>query len=131
MILNSKTVRPGWLVTEIVPPWRSTIAFTIDRPSPLPPELSWRARRLGLVEPIEDVRQVLGRDARALVGHGDRHAGLLEAECLRDAIGARAELDRRAGRRVAQRVGGEVLQRLLEAIAIAAHRLGAGLDDRR
>src|SRR5262245_17500875 len=34
----SKTVRPGALSTEIVPPWRSTIALTIDSPSPLPPE---------------------------------------------------------------------------------------------
>ena len=33
----SKTVRPGRLVTDIVPPCRSTIAFTIDNPSPLPP----------------------------------------------------------------------------------------------
>src|SRR5207244_11903794 len=35
-ISNSKTVRPGRLSTEIRPPWRSMIAFTIESPSPLP-----------------------------------------------------------------------------------------------
>src|SRR4029077_13410861 len=34
----SNTVFSGSLTTEIVPPCRSTIAFTIDSPSPLPPE---------------------------------------------------------------------------------------------
>ena len=31
-------MRPGWLVTQTWAPCRSTIAFTIDRPSPLPPD---------------------------------------------------------------------------------------------
>lgn len=33
----------GSLVTEIVPPWRSTIALTIDRPRPLPSRVAARA----------------------------------------------------------------------------------------
>src|SRR4029079_11392733 len=31
-----KTVRPGWLSIETWPPCRSTIAFTIESPRPLP-----------------------------------------------------------------------------------------------
>jgi hypothetical protein len=34
MIVNS--VVPGALATRTVPPWRSTIALTMDSPSPLP-----------------------------------------------------------------------------------------------
>ena len=40
----SKTVLPGRLSTEIAPPCRSTIAFTIDSPSPLPPDVAARRR---------------------------------------------------------------------------------------
>ena len=35
-IVNSVPM-PGLLVTSMVPRWRSTIVFTIDRPNPLPP----------------------------------------------------------------------------------------------
>jgi DNA-binding response OmpR family regulator len=38
-----KRVQPGVLVTPIIPPWRSTIAFAIDRPSPLPAASAARA----------------------------------------------------------------------------------------
>ena len=45
------------------------MALTIDSPSPEPAP----TRRIGLVEAIEDVRQVLGRDARAGIRHAQVH----------------------------------------------------------
>ena len=54
---------PGVLRPTTRPPCRSTIALTIDSPSPVP---AAGPRRVGLVEAIEDVRQVLGRDAGAV-----------------------------------------------------------------
>jgi hypothetical protein len=38
-----KTVRPGSLVTRIVPPCRSMMAFAIDSPRPLPADPFARA----------------------------------------------------------------------------------------
>ena len=65
------------------------------------------------------MRQVLGRDARPLVGDRDDDGAV--AWCGRQPDGC-------PRRREANRVGREVLQRLLEAIAIADHRIRAGLD---
>ena len=64
---------PARLEAVTVPPWRSTMAFTIDRPRPLPVACAG-AGRIHLVEPIEHVRQMLGCDARSGVadGHDDR-----------------------------------------------------------
>jgi hypothetical protein len=78
-----------------------------------------RARRIRLVEAIEDVRQVLGRDAGAGVGHPQERGA---------AGGRRAERDRAAVRSVAQRVGDQVLDDLLEAIRIAGELIGVGRD---
>ena len=65
-ILQSRRLSvPACSSTETRPPWRSTIALTIERPRPLPREVS-STRRVGLVEAVEDVRQVRGRDPVAL-----------------------------------------------------------------
>src|SRR2546427_391079 len=46
---RSRTVKavpsPGWLVTSIVPPWASTIALEMARPSPLRPAAGERVLR--------------------------------------------------------------------------------------
>ena len=36
--LDEKSVEPGWLSTETRPPWATTMALTMERPSPAPPE---------------------------------------------------------------------------------------------
>src|SRR5438105_15865408 len=46
------------------------------------------ARRVGLVEPLEQVRQVLGRDSGALVGDLDEGAGPVASDSNRDAVAA-------------------------------------------
>ena len=56
-----------------MPPWRSTIAFTTDRPSPLPAAALPVPRRIDLVEAIEDERQMLRRDAETGVADRQRH----------------------------------------------------------
>ena len=73
--------------------------------------LADRTRRVGLEEAIEDMRQVFRRDAGAFISHREDHGA---------AVALRSQRDGRTGRRVAERVGGEVLQRLFEPIAIAA-----------
>ncbi len=113
---------PGSLVADTVPPCRSTMALTIERPRPLRTAGFAGARRIDLVEPVEDEREVLGRNAPAGIAHrqGDRIPGQL-----------RANLDFSAGRRVPQGVGGEILQRLLEAERVAVEDFRAGADGRR
>ena len=111
----SKTVRPGRLATEIAPPCRSTIAFTIDNPRPLPPDLTPGPRRVRLVEAIEDVRQVLRRDARGAFVLDRQRDAAVDRRCA-------ASRSVAAARRVADGVGGQILQRLLEPIAIAGDR---------
>src|SRR5438105_760251 len=37
-VISNRAPPAGWLDAAIVPPCRSTIAFTIDRPRPLPPD---------------------------------------------------------------------------------------------
>jgi hypothetical protein len=49
------------------PPCISTSRWTIARPKPLPPVS--RARLVGAVESLEDMLQLIGRDAGASVGH--------------------------------------------------------------
>ena len=57
---------PGRLSQVMLPPWAVTISRTIASPSPVP-----LAVRLAghAEEALEQVRQVLGRDAHAGVGH--------------------------------------------------------------
>ena len=66
-------------------------------------------------EPVEHVRQVLGRDARACVG--DRQDDLV-------AVPVRGQRDRAAGRGVPQRVGDQVAERL-------PHPDGVGVQPQR
>ncbi len=112
---------PGVLRTVTVAPCRSTIALTIDRPRPLPPACP-AARRVALVEPIEDVRQVFRRDARARIADGDDDASSSTRA---------SSLTNPPARRVSQRVGREILQRLFEPHRIARHDLRSGADVRR
>ena len=79
------------------------------------------SRGVGLVEPIEHARQVFRRDAGPLVRHGHGHTPLPRAG---------SELDRGAARRISYGVGSEILERLLQPIAIAAHTLRAWLHNR-
>jgi len=65
---------------------------------------------IGLVEAIEHVRQVFLRNTGAGIGHG---------EFYRSALTPSAESNRTAGRRVAQRIRGEILHGLLEPMRIA------------
>ncbi|MCC6990049.1 MAG: HEAT repeat domain-containing protein, partial [Acidobacteria bacterium] len=74
------------------------------------------ARRVGLVETVEHIRQVFGLDAGAGVAH---------REGERVAVARRRQGHAAAGRRVAQRVGRQVLQHLFETAFIAAHGVGA------
>ena len=65
--------RPRRERTEIVPPCAWAIHWLIASPSPKPPRSARaRARAIGAIEPLEDVRQVGGRDADAGVAHGER-----------------------------------------------------------
>ena len=74
---------------------------------------------VGLVEAVEDVRQVRGRYPVPFVFDPNRDA--LD-------IKPRAEPQRGPRRRVADGVGGQVLQRLLQPVPIAAHDVRAGTD---
>src|SRR4029453_13497125 len=78
-----------------------------------------RARWIRLVEEIEYVRLLFGRDASPFV-----------LDRQRDATGrkCRHQLDAGPPWRVPNRVSGEILQRLLEAIAVAAHSLSPRID---
>ena len=73
--------------------------------------LGGAARRVGFVEPLEDMRQVLGWNARAVVAHDQPRS-----------LGRRLRRKRQptALGRMAQGVGGEILQRLLEPLSIGA-----------
>ena len=101
-------VRPGALVTPIDPWCRSTIAFAIESPRPLPGAFRC-ARRIGLVEPIEHERHVIGGNPLPRVDHRQHD---------RVALAVGAQLDVPAGRRVAQGVGEQVLDHLLDPIGI-------------
>ena len=61
---------PGALPAVASPPWTRAIERTIARPSPVPGTIA-RACLVGAVEALEDVRELLFRDARAAVGHFD------------------------------------------------------------
>ena len=76
-------------------------------------------RLVRLVEAIEHVWQVLGRDALAGVAHAHHD---------RVALALRVERHRSAARRVPERVGREVLYHLLEAARITGHGVDAGPD---
>ena len=98
----------GAFVASTRPPWLSAAWRTIARPSPEPVVL--RAS-LGAVEAIEDVGQILLREALAVIAH--RHGAI----CERD-------LDRAARRAPLARVVEQVRDRAGDALGLAA-------DDRR
>src|SRR3954470_21613451 len=79
-------------------------------------------RCIGLVETVENQGQVFRRDTGARVPDEEVHTISCRVGRYRD---------RATVRRVAQRVGDEVLQRLLEALRIAGHPLRAGTNARR
>jgi len=79
---------------------------------------------IGLVEAIEDVRQMFGGNADAVIRDRDHHTVILTP---------RIEADDSTGRRVSQGISGQILQRLFKAMRIADHadilmRLGDDLD---
>ena len=113
---------PGRLATDIVPPCRSTIAFTIDNPSPLPPATPGRATR----PPCRSDRRCAADGLAAIPAAP--WSSTDTATPSRDRPGGQTQ--HAAARRIAERIGGEVLQGLLEAIAIAGDLLGARLDRR-
>ena len=59
---------PGRLSMVSRPRWRLTMCLTMARPSPVPP-LSRLSAGVDAVEALGQARQVLGRDARAVVAH--------------------------------------------------------------
>ncbi len=85
-------------------------------PDPLPDVAGRASRRVRLVEPLEDVRQVLGRNARAGV------APETVTNPSSFSTTSAASDSRAAIRRVTQRVGGQVLQRLLELLPVGLDR---------
>jgi hypothetical protein len=97
------------------------MARTIERPSPLPEGTAVPVREpsTDLVEPVEDPGKVLHWNAGPAVFHR-------QADAARD--WRRCQLNGSAVRGVADGVGGEVLNHLLEALRIAADLLGAGRD---
>ena len=98
------------LAASIVPPCSSTSWRTIDRPSPRPPCCA-RARRVGLAEALEDVRQERRLDADAGVADDER----VDAAASR----ASATSTLAAGGRELHRVRQQVPDHLLQAIGIA------------
>src|SRR2546423_11607071 len=102
-------------------PGEAWTAFDVDRttvprdngPGNRKPQTGARgsrgASRVHLVEPVEDVRDVLRRDARTVVRHR-------EDRCVVARLGA--QLDAAAIRRVPYGVGDEVLDDLLEPVRI-------------
>ena len=64
----------------------------IASPSPAPPAFS-SPRGVDAIEPLENVRQVFGRDANPGVGDDDAHPGI-NARGLRSTDRGRRELDR-------------------------------------
>ena len=77
------------------------------------------SRSIYLIEPIEDVRQVVWGDARP--GIADRNGD-------NSVLNARAQRDAPPARRVPQRVRGEVLKRLFKPHRIAGDDLRPGRD---
>ena len=77
---------------------------------------------VGLVEPVEDVRQVLGRNARSVVLHDDAHMiGVARGQQGQpSAVG-----------NVSNRVGREVLEGLLETLRVAVNREVRRIDRQR
>ncbi len=61
---------PGLLLTSISPPWERQMARAMARPRPVPPDARPRAPSAP-VEPLEQVREMLGGDPLAIVTHRD------------------------------------------------------------
>jgi len=102
---------PGVLSTRTKPPMASTECFTIDRPRPVPPTSRERPRRP--IEALEQARQSVLLDARAVVFHDQLDALPLEHRVQPDVGAAGPILDR---------VVDEVRQYVLERAAIASTR---------
>ena len=92
------------------------MALTIDNPRPLPPVSPARAG-IHTIEAVENVRQMLLRNAGPRVADLHNHGV---------PVNGGLEIHAAASRRVAQRVGRQVLQRLLQPQRVAAHDLRAG-----
>ena len=94
--------------TPIRPPLAASSSRAIVRPEPepgRPPRGRIRgARRVGPVEALEDVGDVVGRDARAVVGHADADDAPVAAGGDRDDPADRA-VDQRVGDHVADGAG--------------------------
>ena len=69
--------------------------------------------RISLIEPVEDQRQMLGRNTWTAIAHAQPHS-------VRN--GHARQRDLAAIGRVPQRVRGQILQRLLQTIGIARSR---------
>ena len=89
-----------------------------DRQADPEPAVLSRAGRIGLAKAVEDVRQELGADPRAVVDHH-------QPRIARRAIGA--DVDVPAGLRELHRVGKQVPHDLLQAIRVAVHLPGLHL----
>ena len=99
------------------PRWRLTMCLTIARPSPVPPN-SRERRGIDPVEALGQPRQVLARDALALVGDGQPHL----AGGLRPLPNSAASPSlRRARPAVFDRVVEQVLEDLRQFVALALH----------
>ena len=106
-------VVPGRPRDRTAPPWPSTIARTIVSPRPSPG--TGARSRSRAVEAVEQVRQVLGRDADAGVRDLDARAPVACVEPHGDAA---------AGRRELERVRDQVVEHLREPVAVADARPG-------
>ena len=84
--MRTRVPRPGALSTVMSPPWRSTIFFTMDMPSPVPEGLVVKNGR-------KILSRVLGRDPDAVVDHLHDGAVALDEEIDLDASAAPARLD--------------------------------------
>ena len=93
---------PDAFCAVIVPPCASTIALR-DREAEA--ESALRAFGPGLMELLEDARLLAGRKSGPVIAHGDFE---------RVIVGARGNLERRAGRRVPRDVLDQVRQHLFE-----------------
>lgn len=70
MVNAAPPPRPG-LEADRPPPWTSTSDWLMIRPIPLPARAA--AGRVGAVERLEDVTQMVGVDPFAVVRPGDLH----------------------------------------------------------
>ena len=114
-----KTVPPpGRLEADTVPPCRSTMAFTIDSPSPLPDACPARDGST-----LKKRSNTCGRCSGAIP-----EPVSLTVTTTSAIVDRRVQVNTAASGRVAQRVGGKILKRLLEPHRIAGDDLRACAD---